>query len=363
MYFNRLHMIHYINRFLLVLLLFFTNATCKKSGSSYTPPVTIVPIETTFTNPLLSSGPDPWVIKKDSFYYYSNTSGDRIRLWRTKSMSQLSSAANQTIFTKPATGLNSQNIWAPELHFLDGKWYAYYTAGASTDQSTQRLFVLENSSVDPWVGTWIDKGKISDPAADFFAIDATVFDYNSNRYIIWSGNASATDKTQRLYISRLLNPWTLASGRIIISSPQYSWEMIGSPPAVNEGPEILKGPTGKIFLVYSASGCWTDDYSLGIMTLRDTGDPMNAADWSKTSTPVFTKNPSGLVYGPGHNAFFKSPDGSEDWIIYHANTSSGQGCGDTRNPRMQKFTWNGDGTPNFGQPLATGLAIKKPSGE
>jgi GH43 family beta-xylosidase len=54
---------------------------------------------------------------------------------------------------------------------------------------------------------------------------------------------------------------------------------------------------------------------------------------------------------PGHNGFFKSPNGTEDWIVYHAwPTSAGQGAGGERSARAQKFTWNSDGTPNFGSP-------------
>jgi len=62
---------------------------------------------------------------------------------------------------------------------------------------------------------------------------------------------------------------------------------------------------------------------------------------------------------------FKSPDGTEDWIIYHANPApkNGQGCGATRSTWMQKFTRNADGTPDFGVPVATGVAMKVPSGE
>lgn len=350
-------------QYLFFLLLLVATESCKKPGNVYVPPVYIPPTETTFINPLLSSGPDPWVIKKDSFYYYTHTSGDKIRVWRTKSMSQLKNASDQTIWSKPSTGANSQNVWAPELHFLDGKWYTYYTAGATTDQATQRTFVLENSSTDPWVGTWTDKGKVADPAADFFAIDATILESGSNRYMIWSGHASATDNIQRIYIARMSSPWTLATARVLISSPTYDWEKIGSPPVVNEGPEILKGPTGKVFLVFSASGCWTDDYALGMMTLKDGGDPMVATDWTKTATPVFTKAPLNGAFGPGHNAFFKSPDGTEDWILYHANPAAGMQCGDARSPRIQKFTWNGDGTPNFGRPEPINTKLKRPSGE
>jgi hypothetical protein len=69
------------------------------------------------------------------------------------------------------------------------------------------------------------------------------------------------------------------------------------------------------------------------------------------------------VYGPGHDGFFQSPDGSEDWIVYHANPSSSQSRGTARTTRIQKTTWNADGSPNLGVPVATGTAQTVPSGE
>jgi GH43 family beta-xylosidase len=328
-------------------------------GSSGTP----APPANTFTNPLLTSGPDPWIIKKDNYYYYTHTLGNRISVWKTTKVSDLKNAPVQTIWSPPVTGPNSKNIWAPEIHFINNKWYVYYAAGSSTNLATQRTFVLENANADPLSGSWTDKGQIADMAADYFAIDPTILDYNGNNYFIWSGNASATDNAQRIYIARMSDPWTLATARVLISSPQYAWEMIGAPPAVNEGPEILKNAAGKVFLIYSASGCWTDDYSLGMLALNNAGDPLNPADWTKSANPVFVKKPANGAFGPGHNSFFKSADGTEDWILYHANSSAGQGCADFRNPRMQKFSWNADGTPNFGEPVSIGISIQKPSGE
>lgn len=349
----------------LPVLLFFIAAglgSCKKTGNPAPAPNPVDP-STVFQNPLLPSGPDPWVAQKDNFYYYTHTLGDRIAIWKTGKMTELNKATPKTVWTAPSSGPNARNVWAPEIHFLDNKWYAYYTAGASTDLSTQRSYVLENAAADPTTGTWTDKGQIKDPAADFFAIDGTVFTHNGSNYFLYSGHPTASDNTQNIYIARMANPWTLATGRTLISSPSYAWERIGAPPAVNEAPEILKNTAGRVFLVYSASGCWTDDYALGMLTLKEGGDPLNAADWVKTATPVFSKKGSTSTYGPGHNTFFKSKDGTEDWILYHANNAPGQGCGDARNPRMQKFTWNSDGTPNFGEPLPINTPIKKPAGE
>jgi hypothetical protein len=37
------------------------------------------------TNPLLPTGPDPWVIVKNGFYYYMKTTGADLTIWRTRS--------------------------------------------------------------------------------------------------------------------------------------------------------------------------------------------------------------------------------------------------------------------------------------
>ena len=353
---------------LIALLIFSVLATqsCdKKSGAPPPAPPPEPPVVSadSFVNPLLTSGPDPWVIRKDNQYYYTHTLGNRIGIWKTSKMSELKNAPQTIVWTPTATGINSKNIWAPELHTFDNKWYIYYTAGASADLATQRTFVLENANADPTSGAWTDKGQIRDSTADFFAIDGTVLTHNGKNYFAWSGQAMPADNTQRLYIAAMSNPWTLETKRTLISSPDYSWEKSGAPPAVNEGPEFITNPQGRLLLVYSASGCWTDDYALGVLMLKAGGDPLVAADWTKHPTPIFVKQPANGAYGPGHNSFFKSVDGQEDWILYHANPAAGQGCKDFRSPRMQRFTWNVDGTPNFGTPVKININIKKPSGE
>lgn len=344
------------SKYLFVMLLSLA-ASCGKSNNGSDPPPPAG--NTTFTNPILSRGPDPWVVQKDCTYYYTHTFGDRVALYKTKKISELNTSSSITIWSPPATGAYSKNIWAPELHFLNGKWYTYFAADDG-DNKNHRLYVLENASADPTTGTWEFKGKISDPS-DKWAIDGTVFEHNGQAYFLWSGWEGDIDVQQNIYIAKMSNPWTLEGNRVLIAAPTYDWEKIGTPD-VNEGPEIITN-NGRVFMTYSASGCWTDDYSLGLLTLKQGGDPMNPADWTKSAAPVFTKKPENGAYAPGHNGFFKSRDGKEDWIIYHANTTAGQGCSNTRNPRIQKFTWNADGTPNFGEPVKINTAIQKPSGE
>ncbi|MFL5788445.1 MAG: family 43 glycosylhydrolase [Flavisolibacter sp.] len=348
-------------KYLAIVITVISFLTCNKNtgnGNSNPPPVTA---DSTFTNPLLSSGPDPWVIQMDTNYYFTRTFGNKLAIYKTNKMSALNNAAVTTIWTPPPTGAYSSDIWAPELHYLQGKWYMYFAADSNNINSTHRIYVLENPSVDPTIGSWTFKGKVSD-SSDKWAIDASEFDYNGQSYLIWSGWQGDVDGEQDIFISRLANPWTISGARVMISSPLYSWEKNGAPPIVNEGPEVIQH-NNRVYLTYSASGCWTDDYALGMLSLKQGGDPMNAADWVKSTTPIFTKKPENGAFGPGHNGFFVSRDGNENWLIYHANSSAGQGCGDLRNPRIQPFTWNTDGSPNFGQPVNIHLPLRKPSGE
>lgn len=336
--------------------------SCGKSGSPapiepVTPPTTV----STFANPLMN-GADPAVFQKDGVYYYLQTNGSSIVLSATTAMSKLAAAVPKTVYTPISGAQNSRNVWAPEIFYLDGKWYIYYTAGNGADIS-QRTWVLENSSADPTTGTWVDKGRIFSTSADFWAIDGTVFEFNGSRYFLWCGRPDLTNVnlTQNIYISKMTNPYTLEGTATKLTEPEFNWEKNGF--GVNEGPEVLVTSDNKPFLIYSASYCGTDDYALGMLSLKAGGNPLVKTDWTKSAQPVFSKQPQNNAFGPGHNSFFKSPDGKENWIIYHANSATNQGCADRRNIRMQKFTLKVDGTPDFGEPVATGLQINKPSGE
>lgn len=320
----------------------------------------------TFTNPLLPSGADPWSIYKDGYYYYTHTMGNRLVLWKTKSLAQLNTAPQKTVYTPPKGTAYSRQLWAPELHFINNKWYLYFAADSGRNEG-HRVWVLENPASDPLEGEWTLKGKVADPA-DKWAIDASVFEHNAKWYMIWSGWQGDVNGQQDIYIARLKNPWTIDGERVRISSPTLDWETHGdlndanNPPHVNvnEGPQFLRHGN-KVFIVYSGSGCWTDHYALGLLSADASSDLLDSASWQKSPEPVFKASAEHNVYAPGHNSFFSSPDGTEDWILYHANSAPGQGCGGNRSPRAQRFMWSKDGMPVFGEPVKTGELLSVPS--
>lgn len=291
--------------------------------------------------PLLPSGPDPWVAQRDGVYYYTNTQGDRISLWKTTDLAHLGEAKPVVVWRPPAQGPNSASVWAPELHFLDGKWYLYYTAVDKThnDDGHRHVFVLENASADPTQGEWIDKGMLK---THLSGIDGTVFDHGGKRYFVYS---AYVDDHSDLIIAPMTNAWTLGEPQVDIAHPTYAWEMQGGR-KILEGPEFLKGPGGRVFLTYSASACWSDDYALGLLEADANANLLEPSSWHKSSVPVLHGSAERGVYATGHNGFFKSPDG-QDWIIYHANGGPGWKCTARRAPYIEPFHWSPQGTPVF----------------
>ncbi|GLQ87353.1 glycoside hydrolase family 43 protein [Dyella flagellata] len=291
--------------------------------------------------PLLPSGPDPWVTQRNGVYYYTSTEGNRISLRKTKDVARLADARAVVVWRPPASGPNSSSIWAPELHYLDGKWYLYYSAAdkAHDDDAHRHVFVLENAAPDPIQGSWLDKGMLK---THLTGIDGTVFEQGSKLYFVYS--AYVQDHSD-LIIAPMTTPWALGEPQVDIAHPSYAWEMQGGR-KIMEAPEFIRGPRGSLFLTYSASACWSDAYALGLLQADAGADLLDPAAWHKSPTPVLASSAKLGFYAPGHNGFFKTADG-RDWIIFHANAGPGWKCTPRRAPYIMPFHWDAQGRPVF----------------
>lgn len=310
----------------------------------------------TFTNPIKAHGPDPWLTYHEGYYYLATTTwSSNLTMRRSRTLAGLSTAPDQQVWTGDAPA-RCCNMWAPEFHLLDGpngkRWYLYYVAGQNvTDYNpTQRLHVLESEGLDP-MGPYHYRNTLGNT----WQLDANILQLDGRLYLL----GTYVDQDQDLFITPMSNPWTTSGARVRLSTPSESWERQTAP--VQEAPEVLQHD-GRTFLIYSASACWGPDYKLGMLTLTGS-DPLNPAHWTKSRQPVFQRNDANGVFAPGHNGFFTSPDGTESWIVYHANDSVGGGCDMNRSTRAQRFTWKADGTPDFGTPVRLGTVLDAPSGE
>ena len=321
------------------------------------------PVGPTFTNPVWD-GADPWMIKYQDEYIYCRSAKNSIVVSRSKKMTERGEP--KTIWQTPPSGWNKACVWAPEIHHLDDRWYVYYAAGVSGPPFIHQRTGVLRSKTDDVFSDYEDMGVLytgdnpADPSSNVWAIDMTILEHKGKLYAIWSGwiKQEKTDATRQcLYISEMESPYRLKGRRVLLSSPVESWET-GGPLNLNEGPEILKHGD-KVFVVYSCRESWLVEYRLGMLQLiNPDGNLLDPANWKKTG-PVFQGTPE--VLGVGHCSFVTSPDNTENWIIYHSKKEASPGW--KRDVRMQPFTWNADGTPNFGQPVPAGRKLKLPSGE
>lgn len=310
--------------------------------------------ETTFTNPLLPNGADPWLQYWNGNYYLATTTWtSQLVMRKSPTLAGLRTAAPVYVWSETAAD-RCCNFWAPEFHRLTGpngaRWYLMYTAGQNGTLDFQRLRVLESAGDDP-MGPYRYLGT---PMPTTWNIDGTYFTHNGQLYLLYS---QWVGPDQSILIVQMSNPWTVTGPHVVISRPTHAWEIEGG--RTNEAPEVLQR-NGQTFVIYSASSCNTPSYKLGRLTLTGS-NPMNASSWTKHPNPVFQA--ANGVYGPGHNGFFTSPNGSQNWLVYHGNASTSDGCGSTRSTRAQPFSWNADGTPNFGAPVSTSTSVTVPAGE
>lgn len=169
-----------------------------------------------------------------------------------------------------------QQVWAPELHLIDGKWYIYYAA-SDGNNANHRTYVLEG---DTPFGPFT-KHQIG---PDIWGIDMTTFTYHGCRYAVWSGWEKNGDEfPQNLYIAEMESPIKLKTDRVKIAAPLFDWEQ--SHERINEGPQAIISPRGTLYLTFSANASWTTEYSTGLMKLIGT-DPLNPVHWHKYYRPL-----------------------------------------------------------------------------
>lgn len=297
---------------------------------------------------------DPYVYRHtDGTYYFTASLPDYngIALRRSEFFEELDCGEEILIWEKHETGPMGAHIWAPELHYLQGKWFIYFAAGDAEDKWHIRPYVLECRGQDPMKDSWVEKGMMQCAGGDefsfrSFSLDATVFEHKGQYYYVWAQKVGVGKMISNLYIARMESPTKLATVQVLLTTPDYDWERRGL--WVNEGPAVLKH-NGKIYLTYSASDTGVN-YCVGMLMLNDDEDPLDPRAWRKKRYPVLQTDEEKAIYGPGHNSFSIDSDG-DPVIVFHARTEK-EIVGDplynsNRHAMYRKIRWKTDGEPIF----------------
>ncbi len=364
-----------------------------KSNNSVTVHTVNVYDNNTFESHFINFGGDPWVTYQDGWYYYMVT-GNGFFVSKSRELERVNS--NPVSVFSMSNLVDNVNIglvkelWAPELHFIDGYWYIYFTVydgetedkdawnGCTGTPSNHRMYVLKSDTSDAQ-GSYTFMGQIKEIEDDYindtarkevkynikpghWAIDQSIFKWNGKLYAVWSGWDSYTNVDQRIYVAEMSDPCTISSSRVELSRPEFAYETYSVIPAVNEGPQALISPDGKTLnIAFSVNRFDDATYALGLLTLKEGGNPLNADDWTKTEEPILETSIENSTYSVGHCSFVPSPDGSEHFLVYHARRGEDVDA-NPREIRIQQFYWYDDGTPCFDEPINAADLVEIPSG-
>ena len=303
-----------------------------------------------------------WIQKRADPYVYKHTDGtyyftaslpdyDGIALRKADKLFDLKDAPEKIIWKKHDKGIMSFHVWAPELHFLFGKWYIYFAAGDVDDIWAIRPYVLECLGDDPFNDEWIEKGMMQCSDEDpfsfrAFSLDATVLENHGEYYFIWAEKVGVGKQISNLYIAKMESATKLSTVQVLLTTPDYDWERVGF--WVNEGPAFIKHD-GKIYMTYSASETGVA-YCIGMLSADENDDLLDPKSWTKSRMPVLKTSEELKIYGPGHNSFTVNDEG-EPVMIYHARTEAEIVGNPLYNPNrhamVMKVKWNESGEPEF----------------
>lgn len=253
----------------------------------------------------------PYAVRYDGAYYVmsQDAEAERITLWRMDDLSRWQQGEHKEVWGS-GNGKKWHNIWSPEIYRIKGKWYVYFEADDGNTDNHQ-LYVLENPSADPMKGAFTLKGVLRTNAEWNYGIHPSTFFVGGRQYLLWSGwpKRRSDTETQCIYLAAMSDPWTVSTGRVMISKPIYEWERQwinpdGSrsayPIYVNENPEPAMSADGRhVIVYYSASGCWTRYSCVGMVYARADADLLDSTSWHKRPEPAMMSCFRDSIYGPG----------------------------------------------------------------
>ena len=317
-----------------------------------------------FTNPLNpeKSNADPCIVYsyEEKCYYGISTGNTQLVLHKSKSLKDMFNKSESRIIYEVSEYDDTYgHLWAPELHYINKKWYIYTSTYTKENMWQKHIIVLEAKGDSPFDGFKLC-GHIN---REVNAIDPTVYKDGEKMYICFS---HIKDKYMRLCIQEMKNPWETTGKYTEIAKAEYPWEKVyphceADQWKINEGPYFVKSPNNRLFIFYSGNGCFCDDYVIGLLEYKG-GDMLSKESWEKCPEPIMTKGNNN--FGPGHATFFYSPDKTELWICHHClHESDPEYKSMQRHCHCQKVYFDETGFPHTGLPILKGEKYPLPSGE
>ncbi len=228
------------------------------------------------------------------------------------------------VLTLPEDNWSTGNIWAPEVHAYNGKYYLFATINSNIvwKHPDSQNYILRGTQIfwanSPEGPFHAFDNKMPHTPIDQMALDGTLYVENGKPYMVycheWIQTADGTMNVIPLKEDlsdtdgrdiRLFNasaaPWS--TGSVVDQWTEKSY--------VTDGCFLYKTKTGKLLMIWSSF--FNGDYAIGIaesVTGRIVGP------WRQQSEPLFSKN-------GGHGMIFKNLDGELCLVLHSPNSPDG----------------------------------------
>ena len=125
----------------------------------------------------------------------------RIVLRRATTLQGLATAAETTIWSRSTSGEMGAHISAPEIHFMNNRWYVYFAAGRTDDIWRIRMTCWRTRNASPLTRSWTERGRIHDTLGHL-QLDASTFVADELRWHLTSApTGNVRSKTSPSVIS------------------------------------------------------------------------------------------------------------------------------------------------------------------
>ncbi|MGB3440598.1 MAG: arabinan endo-1,5-alpha-L-arabinosidase [Actinophytocola sp.] len=265
---------------------------------------------------------DPAMVKAadGTYFLFSTGNGIEIRTSTDRTAFRRAGAAfpNGASWAHSFTG-GSDNLWAPDISFHNGRYYLYYSASTFGSRNSA-IFLATSTTAQP--GSWTNQGVVvqTSNSSDHNAIDPNLVVDQSGAWWLTYGSFWTGIKMVRINSS---------TGKPADSTRYSLAQRPSSAGGAIEAPYIIYR-SGYYYLFVSFDYCCRGTSSTyRVMVGRSTSitgpytDRGGVRLTSGGGTEVLATH--GSIYGPGHAALLPDSDG---WLMaYHYYTSSGSRLG------------------------------------
>lgn len=286
-----------------------------------------------YTNPLDVKIADPFILQEDGQYFLYGTSSfppDTNRGIPVFSSKDLVSWRSLGLSFEKAEGdWGDHWFWAGRVYRIGGRYLMYGNAHRWIAEGRRTSAIVVRASDRPEGPFREVKAPLFDWTGRGAAIDPCVFiDEDGSQYVYFSGVRGRPQGVLQVVYGAPLAEDGLSllapPERMIV--PEQDWEMEQE---INEGPKVIRrGDT--YYMFYAGNDFRNPNYAVGYATA-----PHPLGPWTKASENPVIRAADGLR-GPGIATFTVSPDGTEEFVLYHTHAEA---AGYIRQLNMSRVQW------------------------